>query len=161
MTTLLLGFTFMVLNTGYTAVVTTRLMQASTTTVTNLDEAMSASYRICVNQDLVPALVARYPGLGALIVQNTVDGNLLDAIEADVCDAAIYEENSWRARRAFGVRQYCEHNVRLPEPIYELSNAIPVRGEIEQAISTAIQSDLEAGLYEKLEVEALHNYTYA
>ena len=94
-------------------------------------------------------------------MQNTVDGYLVGAIEADVCDAAIYSEHSWRARRSFGVRQYCDNYVRLPEMITELSNAIPVRSEIEQAVSAFIQTDRDSGLYEELEVQAQRNYTYS
>ena len=67
LTTLLFGFTFMVLNTGYTAVVTTRLLQASTTTITSLEQAISANYRICVNQDLVSVLVAPRGGHGPIM----------------------------------------------------------------------------------------------
>ena len=161
LTTLLLGFTFMVLNTGYTAAVTTRLFYTSTTTVTNLEEAINSNYRFCVNADIQPVLIARHPGLGKLIVRNTGSGYLIDAIDADICDAAIYAEHSWRARRSFGLgEQYCETLVRLPEAITELSNAIPVRGEIEQAVSAFIRTHVETGRYVELEIEAFQNYTY-
>ena len=51
--------------------------------------------------------------------------------------------------------------VRLPEAITELSNAIPVRAELEQAVSAAIRTDVEAGRYVELETEARQNYSYA
>lgn len=156
--------TFLVLNTGYTAVVTTRLLQEATTEVTSLEEAIASNYRFCVGSSIRPGLEARYPGISALIVENTAAGNFLDALDADVCDAAIYTENSWRRRRSFGgakERHYCQTKVRLTETIFEFPNAIPVRNEIAQAVSAAIQADVEMGEYTRLEHQARLNYTYA
>lgn len=50
--------------------------------------------------------------------------------------------------------------VRLVETIAIMQNSIPIRGELERAMSYLMAADVEAGRYTQLELIARRNYTY-
>ncbi len=91
LTTFALGFTTMVLVTGYTAVVTTTLMQQSAVQINNLEDAIRQGARVCAHTVVVDQVVARYPKLSPLIVPRYQTDTLseLEKMDAGLCDCAI------------------------------------------------------------------------
>ena len=67
-TVFFVGFTFQVLVTGYTAVVTTKLISSDATEVRSFEEAIDKGFRFCVNDAMIPTLVNKYEGLAPLLV---------------------------------------------------------------------------------------------
>jgi hypothetical protein len=155
-----LGFTFQVLITGYTAVVTNRLMEDRTTAVGTLREAVEANLNICANADFAPGLISQYPDIAPLLVPTPL-ATELTAMDDGLCDAAIVYEDYWRAARSFGQKAHCTNKVRLLDTVTVLANAIPVNGAMERALSFAIARDVEAGRYTARRDEARRNYTYS
>ncbi|KAL1522463.1 hypothetical protein AB1Y20_017451 [Prymnesium parvum] len=159
LTAFFVGFTFQVLITGYTAVVTNTLLTAGTTKVSSFEETINRGLRICVSSPMIPGLVAQYPKMAPLIVEMK-NGATLAGMDEDLCDAAIIQEDAWRGARYFGQTLACSTKGRLRETVTILANSIPIRKEIEQAVSYAITREVEAGTYIRLRDEARRNYTY-
>ena len=93
LTTLSLGFTVLVLTTGYTAVVTTTLMQQSQVGVTDMEGAIKNGYSFCAEKVVWNTLIARYPKIQNLLVDTPPGSDFmteqLEAMDAGVCRAAI------------------------------------------------------------------------
>jgi len=159
LTAFFVGFTFQVLITGYTAVVTTTLMEQGATEITTLRDGMDRGFTFCANADMVPGLISLYPALAQLIV-NSPRGGSLAAMDNGVCYGALVHEDYWRAERLFGERSQCNTKARLAETVTVVPNAIPVRGEIERVLSSMIASDVEAGEFTRQRNLAILNYTY-
>ena len=91
--TFFLGFTGVVLTTGYTAVVTTTLLQQSQVGATSLDDAIRMGYTICAETAVHADLVSRYPQIQNLLAEYSAGVGLsaseLEAMDAGECDAAI------------------------------------------------------------------------
>jgi len=157
------GFTVMVLGTGYGAVVTSTLISESATAVSNLDEAIAAGYTFCCNSASVSLLSAAHPQLANLLVPLSL-GESLNGVDEGLCNAAILSGDEGRSARLFGEEAHCEGapdaKVRLPTTVATFPNANPVRPEIAGSISALMMKSLLAGKYEELVTDARLNYTY-
>ena len=98
LTAFALAFTSMILITGYTAVVTTTLLTSSNVDILSLDDGVSKGATFCVNPDMASGLVAKYPKLGALLV-DAPGSSHLDKMDQGKCTAAIVFEERWRRGR--------------------------------------------------------------
>ena len=158
-----IGFTVFVLSAGYGAVVTTRLIEQSSTEITTLQEGLDQNYRFCGNADLRDLLVGQHRKLTSLFVPVTL-GDSLSAMDRGECDAAIIHQDFWRAERLYGRTTHCvsgsSPKVALAETVALLHNAIPMREELVQLVSWAIARRVESGLYDVMVRNALSNYTY-
>jgi len=156
---LFIAVNFLVIQSGYTAVVTTNLISQSSAQVRNLREAIDEGYRFCINEVMVPGLVAENPALGPLVAPSE-NGFALDQMDRGVCDAALIHEDAWKASRMFDQSTHCDTKIRLLETVSLMANACPVRSEIERAMSMAIRHDVEAGIYTLRRNDARRNFTY-
>ena len=159
MTVFFLGFTFQVLITGYTAIVTTTLISQGTTEVKSFEEAIDKGYRICADTVIRPVLVEMYPQVAPLLVSVVSDDGYLMAMDRGECNAAILDADTWNSERMYGVTTHCENKVRLRETIAIIDNAMPVRPEILRPMSALVARNKERGLYAAKTIEAKLNYT--
>ena len=134
-------------------------MEQGATEFRTLREGIELGYTFCANADMVPGLIAQFPEMAQLLV-NSPRGGSLAAMDNNVCYGALIHEDYWRASRLFGDVSQCRTKARLAETVTVEANTIPVRGEIERAVSTLIARDKEAGVFTRLRNEALLNYTY-
>ena len=160
MTVFFLGFTFQVLITGYTAIVTTTLISQGTTEVKSFEEAIDKGYRICADTVIRPVLVEMYPQVAPLLVSVVSDDGYLMAMDRGECNAAILDADTWNSERMYGVTTHCENKVRLRETIAIIDNAMPVRPEILRPMSALVARNKERGLYAANTIEAKLNYTH-
>jgi hypothetical protein len=115
LTSFFVGFTFMVLNTGYTAVVTTQLLEKNSAAVNSLQDAISQSRLLCCQQAMAVTLMARYPSLSGLLVPQG-GGQSIPAMDRGECYGAIVHADEWQSARMFG-NGHCRDKVRLAETI--------------------------------------------
>jgi hypothetical protein len=91
--TFALAFTVLVLQTGYTAVVTTQLVVRSSDEVTSLEAAIRAGWRICVHSAVRGDLISKYPRLsGQLVPDATGAESDFDRLDRGICRAAIMSD---------------------------------------------------------------------
>jgi len=160
MTVFFLGFTFQVLITGYTAIVTTTLISQGTTEVKTFEEAIDKGYRICADTVIRPVLVEMYPQVAPLLVSVVSDDGYLMAMDRGECNAAILDADTWNSERMYGVTTHCDNKVRLRETIAIIDNAMPVTPEILRPMSALVARNKERGLYAAKTIEAKLNYTH-
>ena len=115
-------------------------MDASRTEVKTLRQAIDKGYRVCLDEVMVPALVTQ--------------------IDAGMCEVTLVTKDGWYASRSFGEKGDCETKVKLDKTVAVVGVTIPVRSEIERAVSWAITRDVEVGMYITRREEARLNYTY-
>ena len=121
-----------------------------------LEEGIALGYRFCIHTAVSSALNSQYPAL--ISVQMPHGMSQLEAMDNDVCDASIINEDSWRTQR-FGSPEHCDNKVRLWGSVASIPNAYPVRPELEQVLSWALIKCVERGIYTRLATEAKTNYT--
>eukprot|EP00966_Prymnesium_polylepis_P300292 6939540-Prymnesium_polylepis.1 len=77
------------------------------------------------------------------------------------CEAAIVGEDYWRVKMTqpgLDGEPHSASKVALAENLFELSNVIPVRPELEPAISWAMRQAINRGRYEFHKVRAINLY---
>lgn len=145
---LAIGFSVLVLFTGYTAVVTADLMTQKLGPIENLEEGLQRSYTFCVDANLRELFTAQYPDLEPYLVDSSLTATL-DNMDADLCDAAIIHEDLWYGQRTSNYK-HCEGTtakVRLPTVVATVDNTVPVQLELNAALSYAISKEVERGRY--------------
>ena len=156
------GFSVLVLLTGYSAVVTTSLLTKSRVEIRTLEEGIAKGYNFCANADMRPALVAQNKRLGPLLVTAS-NMDILDKMDNGECDAAIAHRDFWYATRLFGNVDHCDKGgspkVALPGVVTIVANSLPVRQDLLGPLSWMLQNKREAGFYEQFVDEAKYNYT--
>ncbi|KAL3907396.1 MAG: hypothetical protein SGPRY_010185, partial [Prymnesium sp.] len=158
LTNVMVGFTVLVMVTGYTAAVTTQLIQRESSTITGIQDGIRRGHRFCVHTVVKEALVGTYPGLKALTVDQDQGVAELDAMDKNLCDTVITTSLYWE--NAVTIHpEHCDNKIRLQETVFSLPNAYPVRAELERVLSWAITKRVERGLYASLQDEARANYT--
>ncbi|KAL1508657.1 hypothetical protein AB1Y20_004753 [Prymnesium parvum] len=156
MTSVALGFSCLVMVTGYNAVVVSELVEQRTGRVQSLEEGISRGYRFCVHTVVQESLENTYPSL--ITVERAHGVSMMEAMDAGECDAAILHEDAWRSERT-GNTEQCLTKLRLKATVASVHNAFPVRAEVEHIMSWAITRQLEKGQYEQLRVQARLNFT--
>ena len=164
LTQFVLGFTVLVMVTGYTALVTTQLLQASASRISSMEQAVNMGMTFCAQNIIHADLLARFPGLRAQQLVETYQGAKpdLDRMDDGDCDAAILSGGYWFAAR-IGNRTHaavhCGTKVRLPESVATFTIAMPVVDAIARGISWRMDAEVRTGQYMRLEQEAIDNYT--
>tara|TARA_B110001452_G_scaffold256382_1_gene249670 strand:- start:206 stop:1465 length:1260 start_codon:yes stop_codon:yes gene_type:complete len=152
------GLTKTVVLAGYTSVVVSTLIKQGNTEVTSFEGAIRKGYSFCCDNTMIPGVSAQYPKVATLLVPTPLD-DVLDAMDEGRCDAAITYDDQWFGERLWGERHHCETKAMLAEAVMVLGNAIPVRDDLQAAMSWAIRTAVEAGEYAPLKTEAQTNYT--
>ena len=164
LTQFFVGFTVLVMTTGYTALVTTQLVQESNNRVTSMDHAIDLGMSFCA-QDIIHAdLHARFPKLRSSQLVPTYQGARpdLDRMDDGDCDAAIMSDGYWFASRlgdAHGESRHCTTKERLAQTVATFTIAMPVNDAIARGLSWRFDTQKRTGRYVELEQEAMGNYT--
>ena len=154
LTALALGFSVLVLFTGYTAVVTTDLMTAKQGSIQNLEEGIQRGFRFCSNANMKELLLAQYPDLQPYLVDTALK-DAVDRMDAGACDAAIIQEDLWRGVRTLSDK-HCKGTtakVKLPNIVATVANTVPVRPDLAAAVSWAMSKEVETGRYVQYQEE--------
>jgi len=163
LTSLALGFTVLVLVTGYTSVITVTLMQNTQITVSSIDDAIFNGYTFCLEPTAHAPMIARYPKIEGLLAkkQNSADGGTMSEIErmdAGHCTAAIVYQDMWLDER-IGQSVHCDTKVRLPETVLSMPVGLPISAEILAPVSYLLSNRLDEGEYKRLSDRAMLNFT--
>ena len=144
-----MAWAFLVLNTQYTAQVTT---SAITTQYAfrNLDEVIDKKLKICIFNPGYTQLSQIIPRGKHLIVPT--GDNQADAIDAGKCSVGV--EGSLALDVVARSEHHCNTKTLLPYTVFSLPNSYAVRYEWEPAISWAVQLELTEGWMSHFEREA-------
>jgi len=154
-----LGFAFFILLviSTYTAELTNYLItNEASGQIKSLQAAIGHRKKICGPEHIRHTLERLEPGVGHLWV-NVVDMTKMPAhMDAGECDVAILMEDVLKAAHA-GVNtnddRHC-NKIRVGQPIISIPSSIPVRAELQQAVSWAMDSLIEHGTYDSVAKKA-------
>uniref|UniRef100_A0A6T7GEM9 Ionotropic glutamate receptor C-terminal domain-containing protein n=1 Tax=Bigelowiella natans TaxID=227086 RepID=A0A6T7GEM9_BIGNA len=150
-------FTLIVLTT-YTGMVTTILLRREDSgQIRSLTMAMQQEKKICILEANLESVGARYD-IYALAVPVASAREALPKMDANECHAALLTEDEWNAARAGlydeGDKSKHCNKLQTGDIVYTIVNAIPVRQDLQPAISWAISKELAQGTYVRAEQEA-------
>lgn len=153
--TVALGFTVLVLQTGYTAVVTSRMVSRSRGVVSSLEEAIGKGYTFCVAGPVVADLSLQHPGVaGSIVDGGGISVPLLERMDRGECDAAIVGVDEWGARG----QRHCTTKTALPGTVATVGVGMPLGPQVCKAVSWILELDGDLR-YPPLVAEAKLNYT--
>jgi len=161
MTTISLGFTVLVLTTGYTAVVTTTLVQESMAAVSSLSQAAAAGYTFCTEPGVEATMANRYPEIANKLVAVSNDmgqTGILDAMDSGRCRAAILVDFQWYTGRLDG-SVHCGTKIRLLETLLSVPVGMPVADAILRPVAALIQIEVGANGFAPFVEQGKANYT--
>lgn len=153
LTSVVVGFSIMVMITGYTAVVTTGMVSAKASSVTNIEQAIRRELRVCSDPILKYRVWGQFPYLRLVDVPAS---DLLDKMDAGECEGALVAVDAWHQLRPIGSKN-CKGNkakAKLPGVVLSVACTVPVSSELVSGISWAISKDVDTGVYLQYEMEA-------
>lgn len=98
LTTFALGFSTIVLLTGYTAVVTGTLLLEAQTGASSVDEAIRKGYTFCAEASVHAQLITAFPKIASLLPVFPWGISELDRMDNGECTAAIVYQDQVQAR---------------------------------------------------------------
>ena len=173
-----IGFSFLVLVTtsNYTAQVTTlSVLEQSTSSITSIEQGVERSYRFCGWASMASSIEAAYPNLRGLYIGLPNGHDAFQAMDNDVCDAAIIDEAAWNIAQSGlysspeddpryagypggAAKWHCETKALLPTVVFQVDIALPVREDLQRALSWKITKSKAEGTWAALNVQAVRKF---
>jgi hypothetical protein len=151
-----LGFGFFILTfvVAFTGATATSLISNSNVQAGSLgsvSDAMTRGAKVCAMDAQASQLRCLWPGLKLITVETTEEG--LAALDAGKCAAVVIYEDAWTNLQAAADKRHC-NKVQVGTPLYSEQNGMPVREDLNSAISWAIADALAEGWYAQEETTA-------
>lgn len=171
-----LGFFGVIVLAGYTASLTSLIVQANTakSSISNWNDVVTDTRPVCIRSAMLDNFVRAYPGFdqsrlaaydtrecspgettrgcssGSTWGANTIDAadQMLNSLDAGKCIAAIIFSDAWD--RKFNTGEHC--NKHAVENLFGVPNGMPIREELHASLSYLIQEAVSAGEYKKFEI---------
>jgi len=177
---LFLGVNFMILVflSNYTGIVTAiAVHKADIAEFTSFQDAIDhKDVRFCGWSSTEEPLVALYSSLEGRYV-SILSGDVFTAMDRGECEAAIIDTDAWKvaqgglystaergikyARHPNGPKRYhCDTKLMLPEVLYSIEIALPIRLDLHDAFSWAIVKEKEAGRWNRIHELAHDNFVW-